>query len=108
MIRIAHVMPAWLRRQTYRKPDEVLFGLAYTTPVPLQTQRRSRDDGITAVTQCRLMLNTDMHNKQVVPSSEHSSAGFHEIDRCASDGLWQASKMWDSKKFAASPLTSEL
>lgn len=40
-------------RQTYRKPDEVLFGLAYTT----------------------LMLNTDMHNKQV------------------------ASKMWDSKKF---------
>eukprot|EP00439_Symbiodinium_sp_Y106_P018864 s7812_g2.t1 len=42
-----------LVRQTYRKPDEVLFGLAYTT----------------------LMLNTDMHNKQV------------------------ASKMWDSKKF---------
>lgn len=40
-------------RQTYRTPDEVLFGLAYTT----------------------LMLNTDMHNKQV------------------------AQKMWDNKKF---------
>ncbi|CAK8985152.1 SEC7 domain-containing protein [Durusdinium trenchii] len=44
-------------RQTYRTPDEVLFGLAYTT----------------------LMLNTDMHNKQV------------------------AQKMWDNKKFAGRP-----
>jgi len=40
-------------RKTYRTPEEVLFGLTYTT----------------------LMLNTDMHNKQV------------------------AQKMWDTKKF---------
>merc|ERR1719436_1919288 len=32
-----------IERKTYRTPDEVLFGLTYTT----------------------LMLNTDMHNKQV-------------------------------------------
>eukprot|EP00927_Polykrikos_kofoidii_P041628 TRINITY_DN35482_c0_g1_i1.p1 TRINITY_DN35482_c0_g1~~TRINITY_DN35482_c0_g1_i1.p1 ORF type:complete len:1399 (-),score=183.56 TRINITY_DN35482_c0_g1_i1:81-4277(-) len=42
-------------RKNYRTPDEVIFGLTYTT----------------------LMLNTDMHNKQV------------------------AHKTWDSKKFAA-------
>ena len=30
---IAHPISSWLlRRQTYRTPDEVLFGLAYTTP----------------------------------------------------------------------------
>eukprot|EP00930_Biecheleria_cincta_P084880 TRINITY_DN74304_c0_g1_i1.p1 TRINITY_DN74304_c0_g1~~TRINITY_DN74304_c0_g1_i1.p1 ORF type:complete len:1265 (-),score=176.35 TRINITY_DN74304_c0_g1_i1:136-3930(-) len=40
-------------RKTYKTPDEVIFGLSYTT----------------------LMLNTDMHNKQV------------------------AQKMWDTKKF---------
>ena len=40
------------RRQTYRTPDEVLFGLAYTT----------------------LMLNTDMHNKQVSKLWRHKKS----------------------------------
>merc|ERR1712187_851426 len=43
----SHSMLPEAERKTYRTPEEVLFGLTYTT----------------------LMLNTDMHNKQAIPPS---------------------------------------